>query len=168
MEVVSPWRSKAISVVMCRRTLLAVTMFSLAVAHSSSGLRSPQPTSQTLASMRAANKTAIPFFMFCLLLFYRFSFISLLYHMRWKNAISQWSFGKALDKRCRFDIIKVWKPRTVATSNLNPQSVSRNYLHNAVSRLFAPDGLLLFTRAYFKDDREDESHDARNTAQVVK
>ena len=77
-------------------------------------------------------------------------------------------FGKALDKRCRFDIIKVWKPRTVATSNLNPQSVSRNYLHNAVSRLFAPDGLLLFPSAYFKDDREDKPHDARDTAQVVK
>ena len=66
------------------------------------------------------------------------------------------------------DIIKMWKPRTVATSNLNPQSVSRNYLHNAVSRLFAPDGLLLSTRAYFENDREDEPHDARDTAQVAK
>ena len=75
------------SMVMCRRALLVVTMFSLAAAHSSSGLRSPQPTSQTPASMRAANKTAIPFFMFCLLLQYRFSLILLLYHMRRKNAI---------------------------------------------------------------------------------
>ena len=77
-------------------------------------------------------------------------------------------FGKALDKYGPFDIIKMWKPRTVATSNLNPQSVSRNYLHNAVSRLFAPDGLLLSTRAYFEDDCEDEPHDACDTAQVVK
>ena len=75
---------------------------------------------------------------------------------------------KALDKCGSFDIIRVWKPRTVATSNLNPQSVSRNYLHNAVSRLFAPDGLLLFPSAYFKDDREDKPHDACDTAQVAK
>ena len=53
-------------------------------------------------------------------------------------------FGKALDKRCRFDIIKVWKPRTVATSNLNPQSVSRNYLHNAVSRLVGQTAYFFF------------------------